>query len=52
MAYKICEDWLFAAVHQFRLLFKRHGYDMPDSVKVTCGWPGGKSKNRDRIAEG
>jgi hypothetical protein len=42
-AYKVREDWLFAAVHQLKPLFKRAGFAVPDGVKVACGWPGGAS---------
>lgn len=41
--YKTREDWLAAAVDLLMPTFKRHGYTIPEQVKVTCGWPGGRS---------
>lgn len=48
--HKTREDWLAAAVVELTKLFKRHGYDVPKGVKVTCGWPGGGSIHK-RIGE-
>jgi hypothetical protein len=38
------EDWLNAAINALRPLAKARGYTLPDKVRVSCGFPKGKSK--------
>ncbi len=46
------EDWLNAAVAELRPHFARAGYVMHQKVRVSCGWPGGRSgKGGKRIGE-
>ena len=35
------EQWLAAAVDEFRGYFAERGYRIPDTVKISCGWPVG-----------
>jgi len=47
------EQWLAAAVVKFRGYFSGHGYEIPEKVAVSCGWPsvGGVAKVKRRIGE-
>jgi hypothetical protein len=46
------EDWLNAAVAELRPAFAKAGYVMHQKVRVSCGWPGGRSgKGGRRIGE-
>lgn len=47
------EQWLAAAVVKFRGYFSGHGYEIPDRVAVSCGWPsvGGVAVQKKRIGE-
>lgn len=44
------EDWLNAAVVALRPIFAARGYEVPTNLRVSCGWPGGGSRNK-RIGE-
>jgi len=46
------EDWLNAAVAELRPIFAKGGYPLHHKVRVSCGWPGGRSgKGGKRIGE-
>ena len=36
--YKTREDWLVALIALLHPEFKKHGYDLPKDIRVSCGW--------------
>jgi hypothetical protein len=47
------EAWLNALVEKLRPLFREHGYELPERIRVSCGWPSdaGRAKIRRHIGE-
>lgn len=43
------EEWLGVAVEMMEPLFTRHGYQMPDKIKVSCGWGAGSRGTSKKI---
>ena len=44
------EQWLNKCAKHLAPLFERAGYTVPKNIRVSCGWPGGGSRNK-RIGE-
>lgn len=43
------EDWLGRMVEALRPTFAKHGYPLPDKIRVSCGWPSRSAlSNRNR----
>lgn len=47
------EQWLEAAVEKLRPYFEDHQHDLPDTIRVSCGWPsrGAVSSSNRRLGE-
>lgn len=41
--YKYREEWLNRALLHIRRHFVQAGYEVPDNIRVTCGWPSQKA---------
>lgn len=46
------EEWLMAGVSEFKRWFKHAGYDIPDNVRVTCGFPSKSAVSRKTMRIG
>lgn len=42
ITYKTREQWLNAAIKRIRPLFRTAGKELPDNIRVSCGWPVGR----------
>lgn len=47
---KTREEWLMQLTRAMRPMFKKNGFPIPDTVKVSCSFPGGGRPNK-RIGE-
>lgn len=47
------EGWLTAMTELLRPLFREQGYELPERMRVSCGWPHirGTAKQKSRIGE-
>lgn len=45
-AFATREEWLHGAIRMLRPIFKQHGYDIPDQVRVAIGWTSTGRKSR------
>lgn len=43
------EEWLGVAVQELEPLFTRNGYQMPEKIKVSCGWGAGSRGTSKKI---
>ena len=43
------EEWLTAATEELEALFTRHGYKVPEKIKVSCGWGAGSRGTSKKI---
>lgn len=43
------EEWLTAAMEELEALFTRHGYRVPEKIKVSCGWGSGSRGTSKKI---
>ena len=45
-SYGTREEWLHGAIRMLRPMFKQHGYDIPEQVRVAIGWTSTGRKSR------
>lgn len=50
--YRTREEWLEAAVEEFRGTFEQIGYPLPERVHVSCGWGYGKAHAESKDVAG
>lgn len=49
--YSTREAWMKEAVKRFKPMFKQAGYDIPDIIRVSIGWPVGSRGGRKTIGQ-
>lgn len=47
----IREQWLHNGVEALRPLFAEQGRELPEQVRVSVGWPGGRNKSKNTIGQ-